>query len=53
MTRLLRDYFDGGEVIRPGEFADLGHADSPVPGTLTYCDAEHYINIANRNANVS
>ncbi len=53
MNKRLSDFFSPEEVKRDGCFADVGHADSAVPGTLVYCDSVHYLEIANLNNNVS
>jgi UDP-3-O-[3-hydroxymyristoyl] glucosamine N-acyltransferase len=53
MMRRLADYFSRSEVRADGAFNDLGHADSPVAGTLAYCESIHYVDIANGNPNVS
>jgi UDP-3-O-[3-hydroxymyristoyl] glucosamine N-acyltransferase len=53
MTRRLADFFSRSEIRADGVFNDLGHADSPVPDTLTYCESVYYIDTANANPNVS
>lgn len=53
MMRRLADFFSPSEIRADGTFNDLGHADSPVAGTLTYCESVHYIDTANGNPNVS
>lgn len=53
MNKRLSNYFDAVEVRRDGAFADLGHADSAMAGTLAYCDTVHYLEIAGANPCVS
>ena len=49
----LSDYFRKPDMARDGEFITLGHAGSQAKGTLAYCGDVFYLEIANRNENVS
>lgn len=49
----LADFFVGEALLRDGVFAQLGHADSPIPLTLAYCDSTHYLGRVNENNNIS
>jgi len=53
MTHRLGAWFAPQSIRYEGAFEVLGRADSAVPGTLAYCDSVFYIDLANRNPEVS
>jgi UDP-3-O-[3-hydroxymyristoyl] glucosamine N-acyltransferase len=50
---MLSAYYSENNVLRDGEFITLGYVDSPIKGTLTYCDNILYLEKAKKNINAN
>jgi UDP-3-O-[3-hydroxymyristoyl] glucosamine N-acyltransferase len=49
----LSEFFAEGEIVREGEFATLGYADSARPGSLAFADSVKHVRMAAKNAAIT